>query len=560
MDHGSTAEATSALVPQAEDLRVLRDNLSEADGLDGPDDGIDVMDGIPIDGTIDHPGWPRPGSPGNPPDADHCDGDDAGDDAGDDHRLGLETAIDSVERSQLEASSDPLRPYLASIGAIPLLTQAQEVILARRIVIYRHGYQRAVLTTSVALQQVLLWAEQELERIRTQIVRDRIHGQTGDCINRLGRLDEHVATLTRLTAHIQRDRQAPIANQPAGDVPATSGDDITPDWKHDELVRRRLARAYALCSELDLDADLLMRIKDMLFDLRRTALRLRSPSPAELATAPARLRSLCDQLDEPLDRFLERCNRISQRFRLYECAKQELVSRNLRLVVSVAKKFRRRGMDFLDLIQEGNTGLMIAAEKFEHQRGYKFSTYATWWIRQTVNRAVGDQAHLIHLPMKLLMRRNQVHAIRSRMVEESGHQPNEDELAARAGISCEECRRVGTVAFSIASLDSPVGADGDTSLKTFIADLHAPKPDALESPRELSQRLTALLETLNAREREILMLRFGLQDGYSYTLTEIAHRFNLTRERIRQIQVHALNKLKDPALLRSLEGFIDTPE
>ena len=312
------------------------------------------------------------------------------------------------ELSKLEASSDPLRPYLANIGAIPLLTQAQEIVLARRIVIYRQGFRRAVLTTSVALQQVLLWAEQEMQRIRTQIAHARIHGQAGDCHDRLGRLTEHAATLARLADHIQRARTVVPTAPSSGDAPAPGGGDRDPECGRDEIARRRLARAYALCGELALDADLVMRIKDQLFDLRRTALRLRSPSPAELATAPVRLTSLCDELDEPLDRFLERCERISRRLSSYERAKQELVSHNLRLVVSVAKKFRRRGLEFLDLIQEGNAGLMVAAERFEYQRGYKFSTYATWWIRQTVLRAIGDQAHLIHLPMRLHMRRNQV--------------------------------------------------------------------------------------------------------------------------------------------------------
>ncbi len=226
----------------------------------------------------------------------------------------------------------------------------------------------------------------------------------------------------------------------------------------------------------------------------------------------------------------------------------------------MAKKYRRHGVELLDLVQEGNAGLMIAAERFEHQRGYKFSTYATWWIRQTMNRAIGVQSHLIQVPMQLVRQRNRLRAMRAGMAVESGHQPSDDELAARLGISVPDCRRIAQATFSISSLDRPLGPDRDATLLSFLPDAHAGRPDALDSPRDLSQRLDELLETLNAREREILKLRFGLLDGFAYTLTEIAHRFNLTRERIRQIQVHALNKLRNPSLVRSLDGFIDSRE
>ncbi len=553
MDHGATA--TSSEPPPHAEVHGLISGPSSGRGRRLGQNGVDPALDLPLIAVEDRiPGWSEVEPPGDPMPDDH----DADDVSASDLERGLDATAPADEESVADAAQDQLRPYLASIGALPLLTPEEEVALARRIDIYRQGVRRAVLTTSAAVEQVLLWADEEKERIRAQLSSARGPERARGWQRRAELVEEHAATLARLMERMRQDRGGI-------DRPATAGPELPPGGgagsRHaggcDGDVRRRLARAYALCSELDLDFDLVLRIKDMLFDLRRTALRLRSPSPSELALAPLRLRSLCGQLDEPLDRFLERCERIGRRLRLYEHAKQELVSHNLRLVVSVAKKYRRHGMEFLDLIQEGNTGLMIAAEKFEHHRGYRFSTYATWWIRQAVIRAVGSQPNLIHLPLKLMLRRNQIHAIASRITRETGHPPSDDELAAAVGVSSAECRRIGRVACRITSLDRPRGADGDTSLMTLIPDAHAPKPSDLASPRELGRSIADLLETLNAREREIIKLRFGLLDGYVYNLTEIAGRFNVTRERIRQIQLVALKKLRFPAVSRSLEGYMD---
>jgi RNA polymerase primary sigma factor len=488
-----------------------------------------------------------------PPAMTDSDGDVDGD------RHGGESVVDDADLDGQEpaSTSDPIRAYLTSIGAIALLTPEQEQSLARRIVIYRTGYRRAVLATPVALQRTLQWAEGRIQLVRNQISKDSGHGQRGSCHDTLGSLEEHVATLAKLADRLQRSQGAPLTNPAVGGTPGEAPGSACATSDHQHIRRQRFARVVALLTELEPERELISSIKDELLDQRRAALRVGSPSAADAAGAADRLARLCAQLGEPLEHFLARCERITRRLQRYESAKQALVSHNLRLVISVVKRYRNRGIEFIDLIQEGNAGLMNAAEKFEYQRGYKFSTYATWWIRQAVIRAVDNQSHIIHLPAKLIHKRNRLHSIQQRLVAEHGHQPTGEALSESSGISAAECHRIGKVGLRVSSLDRPLGPDGDVSLLAFIPDEHNPSPDAIDTPLELKERLTSLIGTLSAREREIITLRFGLHDGYVYTLTEIAQRFNLTRERIRQIQAYALAKLRKPAFRTSLDHFID---
>ena len=253
----------------------------------------------------------------------------------------------------------------------------------------------------------------------------------------------------------------------------------------------------------------------------------------------------------------KRLRAIEAVFSQYEQAKRELSGGNLRLVVSIAKKYRNRGLSFLDIIQEGNTGLMRAVDKYEYRRGYKFSTYATWWIRQAITRAIADHARTIRIPVHMIETMSKLRTVSKNLMQELGREATLEEIAEVAGMSLAETRRVMKISKHPFSLDRPIGESEDSYFGDFIEDERAESPVQSATQEMLKERIDQVLKTLTYREREIIKLRYGIGDGYTYTLEEVGRIFKVTRERVRQVEAKAIRKLQHPVRARKLEGFLD---
>lgn len=444
---------------------------------------------------------------------------------------------------------DPVRMYLSQMGEIPLLTRDQEIELARRIEIYRDGFRAKVMSTPEALRRGIGWVEEQREIKELQEKNAKSHGSSPSRDDYLERAASHLTSMNLLLDHVQ-----PVVEKFVDGVHTE---------RDKQIYRNRMRRAYKLLEEMELDATTVIDTKEEMLDIRRRILRLKreikqSKNADDLAEKEKNLRVLSLQIGESVDEMVIRYQAVSKRFRLYEDAKQRLSCGNLRLVVSIAKKYRNRGLSFLDLIQEGNAGLMKAVEKYEYKRGYKFSTYATWWIRQGITRAIADQARTIRIPVHMIETMGKLRKIQKDVLQDTGREATIEEVAERAGISVAECKRIIKVSKHPISLDRPIGDSDDCYFGDFLEDKSVENPANISSNEMLKEKITEVLDTLTDREREIICLRYGIGDGYTYTLEEVGRRFNVTRERVRQIEAKAIKKLQHPIRSRKLEGFIDT--
>ncbi|MDP9175209.1 MAG: RNA polymerase sigma factor RpoD [Planctomycetota bacterium] len=470
-------------------------------------------------------------------------------------------AIDlNLEAELAEASTkridDPVRMYLTQMGEIPLLTREQEIALAKKIEITRKIFRSKVLESDYCLQSAVEILQQvddgDLPFDRTMKI------STDEGMADKGTIGQ------RIPMNLGSVRQMLARNRDNWDTLRAAK--VKKEQEEVRLaIRRRRRRSVKLLEELALRTSKVTPLMKKLSSISTKMVELehrieelnKVKEPGEdLEVCQEELSGLEDLVLEDAQNLHRRVVAVRKIYNKYEDAKRKLSGGNLRLVVSIAKKYRNRGLSFLDIIQEGNTGLMRAVDKYEYRRGFKFSTYATWWIRQAITRAIADHARTIRIPVHMIETMSKLRNISKGLMQELGREPTIEEIAKRAKMTVAETRRVLKISRHPISLDRPVGESEDSYFGDFIEDEKADNPVESATQEMLKDKIEQVLKTLTYREREIIKLRYGIGDGYTYTLEEVGRIFKVTRERVRQVEAKAIRKLQHPVRARKLEGFL----
>ena len=451
---------------------------------------------------------------------------------------------------------DPVRMYLTQMGEIPLLSRDEEINLARKIELTRLAFRRKVLESDYCARS----AEEILHQVHDGTLpfdRTMKMSSTENLVRAVvkKRLPQNLATANELL-----ERNAAMFQK------LMDNGDLTEARKYLKQIRRNRRKVATLLEELSLRTDRIQQMMRKLQGISRKMRQLtetietgpnREYTPEDIDAMKQELRGLQDLVLETPKQLDKRLRAIEAVNIQYEDAKRNLSGGNLRLVVSIAKKYRNRGLSFLDIIQEGNTGLMRAVDKYEYRRGYKFSTYATWWIRQAITRAIADHARTIRIPVHMIETMSKLRQATKLLMQELGREPTIEEIANQADMSIAETRRVLKISKHPFSLDRPIGESEDSYFGDFIEDETINSPVQSATQEMLKDRIEHVLKTLTYREREIIKLRYGIGDGYTYTLEEVGRIFKVTRERVRQVEAKAIRKLQHPVRSRKLEGFMD---
>ncbi|GHT45023.1 RNA polymerase sigma factor SigA [Planctomycetales bacterium] len=470
----------------------------------------------------------------------------------------LETEFASQNENE-RWSPDMVRLYFSQMCSVPLLTKEEEITYAKRIEKCRQAFRRCILGSPFGLVNAhkLLSKVQHGKLAFERTIRMALSEKLSKAQIR-NRMPQNLITLAALLQNTAADFRVLVRKS------------ISKQERQSVRKRRaaRQRRALVLIEELSLRNRKIHAMMKQLETMSRrmdTIIQLLGDTnvkmmPERRATLGKELRHLIKTAQEGPNSLRRRCVRMKQLLREYEEAKSAMSQSNLRLVVSVAKKYRNRGVGFQDLIQEGNTGLMRAVDKFEYRRGFKFSTYATWWIRQSVTRAIAEQSRTIRIPVNMIDQLSRLRMTYRRIFQEIGRNPTIEEVADFTDMTIDEIRKVLVLGANPVSFEMPVGEEENNSFGELIADSQIDRPERSASNEFLRTEIGKVLNTLSYREREIIKLRYGLDSGYSYTLEEVGRIFKITRERVRQIEQSAVDKLKQPGRSRSLAGFLQVSD